>query len=88
MLSAGFSLVRSAWSRQKICLLALLSLHRKVVADAGKSDQGAVVMAVGMLGRKIGMTQVYDANGTLVPVTVVEAGPCTVLQVKTLERDG
>lgn len=45
-------------------------------------------MAVGMLGRKIGMTQVYDANGTLVPVTVVEAGPCTVLQVKTLERDG
>ncbi|HTZ16926.1 MAG TPA: 50S ribosomal protein L3 [Dissulfurispiraceae bacterium] len=42
----------------------------------------------GILGRKIGMTQVYLEDGTLVPVTVVEAGPCTVVQVKTPERDG
>jgi len=42
----------------------------------------------GILGRKIGMTQVYLEDGTLVPVTVVEAGPCTVVQVKTPEKDG
>lgn len=45
-------------------------------------------MAVGLLGRKVGMTQVYDDDGKLVPVTVIEAGPCTVLQVRTAERDG
>lgn len=45
-------------------------------------------MAVGLLGRKVGMTQVYREDGTIVPVTVIEAGPCTVLQVKTVERDG
>ena len=45
-------------------------------------------MPVGLLGRKIGMTQVYDDQGNLQPVTVIEAGPCTVLQVRTPERDG
>jgi large subunit ribosomal protein L3 len=45
-------------------------------------------MPVGLLGRKIGMTQVYKADGTIVPVTVIEAGPCPVLQVRTQERDG
>ncbi|WP_437225890.1 50S ribosomal protein L3 [Planctomicrobium sp. SH661] len=45
-------------------------------------------MPVGLLGRKIGMTQVYGENGTVVPVTVLEVGPCAVLQVKTLDRDG
>lgn len=45
-------------------------------------------MPVGMLGRKVGMTQVYDAEGNMVPVTVIETGPCTVLQVRTMERDG
>ncbi len=42
----------------------------------------------GILGRKIGMTQIFDDNGRAVPVTVVEAGPCRVAQVKTPERDG
>ncbi len=45
-------------------------------------------MPVGLLGRKVGMTQVYNDDGDLVPVTVVEAGPCVVLQLKTVERDG
>ncbi len=45
-------------------------------------------MSVGLLGRKIGMTQVYDQDGVIVPVTVIEAGPNRVLQVRTLERDG
>ncbi len=42
----------------------------------------------GILGRKVGMTQVYDESGRVVPVTVVEAGPCDVLQVRSEERDG
>lgn len=45
-------------------------------------------MAIGLLGRKVGMTQIFDEAGKLVPVTVIEAGPCTVLQIKTAERDG
>jgi large subunit ribosomal protein L3 len=42
----------------------------------------------GILGKKLGMTQVYDETGRMMPVTVVEAGPCCVVQVKTRERDG
>jgi large subunit ribosomal protein L3 len=45
-------------------------------------------MAQGILARKIGMTQVFDANGELVPVTVVQAGPCVVVERRTSERDG
>jgi len=41
-----------------------------------------------LLGRKLGMTQVFEEDGSLVPVTVLEIGPCKVLQVKTPERDG
>ena len=41
-----------------------------------------------LIGKKIGMTQIYDAQNVLVPVTVVEAGPCSVVQVKTVESDG
>ncbi len=41
-----------------------------------------------ILGRKVGMTQVYEEDGTWVPVTLIQAGPCTVLQVKTEETDG
>ncbi len=42
----------------------------------------------GILGKKLGMTQVFDESGRMMPVTVVEAGPCCVVQVKTRERDG
>jgi large subunit ribosomal protein L3 len=45
-------------------------------------------MHVGLLGRKVGMTQIYEPDGTAVPITVLECGPCTVLQVRTAERDG
>ncbi|MEE9524054.1 MAG: 50S ribosomal protein L3 [Thermodesulfovibrionales bacterium] len=41
-----------------------------------------------ILGKKLGMTQVFDAKGDMIPVTVVEAGPCCVIQVKTRENDG
>lgn len=45
-------------------------------------------MPVGLLGRKVGMTQVYNDDGVIVPVTVIEAGPCVVTQVRTADRDG
>ena len=45
-------------------------------------------MQVGLLGRKVGMTQIFEENGTAVPITVVECGPCTVLQIRTETRDG
>ncbi len=45
-------------------------------------------MALGLIGKKIGMTQVYADDGTLIPVTVIEAGPCTVVQAKTAATDG
>lgn len=45
-------------------------------------------MAKGILGKKLGMTQIFEADGRLIPVTVVEAGPCVVLQNKTEETDG
>ena len=45
-------------------------------------------MAIGLLGRKVGMTQVFDETGRAVPVTVLEAGPCHILQLRTAERDG
>src|SRR5918995_6769257 len=44
--------------------------------------------AKGIIGRKIGMTQIFDENGRAVPVTVLEAGPCRVAQIKTVESDG
>ena len=45
-------------------------------------------MKKAIIGKKIGMTQIFDANGKVVPVTVVEAGPCVVVQKKTTEKDG
>ena len=45
-------------------------------------------MEKAIIGRKVGMTQVFDDKGVVIPVTVIEAGPCTVVQVKTVEKDG
>ncbi len=45
-------------------------------------------MQKGLIGKKLGMTQLFDANGNVIPVTVVEAGPCLVSQIKTMENDG
>ncbi len=45
-------------------------------------------MKKGLIGKKIGMTQIFDEAGKVIPVTVVEAGPCAVTQVKTMENDG
>ena len=45
-------------------------------------------MKAAIIGKKIGMTQIFDENGKVIPVTVIEAGPCVVVQKKTVENDG
>ena len=45
-------------------------------------------MQKALIGKKIGMTQIFDEKGNVIPVTVVEAGPCTVVTKKTMENDG
>ena len=45
-------------------------------------------MAVGLLGNKIGMTQIFDESGNIIPVTILKVGPCVVTQVKTKKKDG
>lgn len=45
-------------------------------------------MKKGIIGKKIGMTQIFDEKGNVIPVTVIEAGPCVIAQVKTVETDG
>jgi large subunit ribosomal protein L3 len=47
-----------------------------------------VIVSVGILGTKLGMTQVFDEAGKAIPVTVVQAGPCTITQIKTKQTDG
>ena len=55
---------------------------------AAKERRKEVKMKKAILATKIGMTQVFKEDGTLVPVTVLEAGPCVVTQVKTVDNDG
>ena len=45
-------------------------------------------MEKAIIGKKVGMTQIFDDDGKVIPVTVIEAGPCTVVQKKTAEKDG
>ncbi len=45
-------------------------------------------MKKAIIGRKVGMTQIFDEKGNVIPVTAIEAGPCTVIQIKTVETDG
>lgn len=45
-------------------------------------------MAIGLLGRKVGTTQIFEPNGEVIPVTVIQAGPCHVLQLRTMDKDG
>lgn len=52
------------------------------------SSGGVNTMKKAIIGKKIGMTQIFDQDGKIIPVTVVEAGPCAVLQKKTVENDG
>jgi large subunit ribosomal protein L3 len=46
------------------------------------------MMSIGLLGNKIGMTQIFDEAGNIIPVTILKVGPCLVTQIKTKEKDG
>src|ERR1051326_8273308 len=56
--------------------------------DLSRVNWQVNIMSLGLLGRKVGMTQIYGEDGRAIGVTVIEAGPCSVLQVRTAERDG
>lgn len=58
----------------------MLKAHLPVPASKG--------MMKGLLGKKLGMTQIFDEDGTVVPITIIEAGPCYITQKKTAEKDG
>lgn len=45
-------------------------------------------MVIGLLGKKLGMTQLFNKEGVLIPVTLIQAGPCDILQIKSKENDG
>jgi large subunit ribosomal protein L3 len=45
-------------------------------------------MTIGLLGNKIGMTQIFDESGNIIPVTIIKVGPCIVTQIKTISKDG
>lgn len=45
-------------------------------------------MGIGLLGNKIGMTQIFEESGNIIPVTILKVGPCVVTQIKTIEKDG
>ena len=68
--------------------LESLSQWRCNMTSESKTDSAVSAGRKGLLGRKVGMTQVFDANGLVVPVTVIEAGPCSVMQVRSTDRDG
>ena len=66
----------------------MLNNARRSLELAGQPIVGGKKMKKALIGKKVGMTQIFDENGTVIPVTVIEAGPCVVAQVKTLENDG
>ena len=45
-----------------------------------------IVMTIGLLGNKIGMTQIFDESGNIIPVTILKVGPCVITQVKTIDK--
>src|SRR5690348_7023805 len=69
-------------------MIAVFLSPRRVKIACKDNSVKVNIMALGLLGRKVGMTQIYGEDGRAIGVTVIEAGPCTVLQVRTAERDG
>ena len=65
-----------------------LNNARRSLELADQPIGGEIKMKKALIGKKLGMTQIFDENGIVIPVTVLEAGPCVVAQVKTLENDG
>ena len=62
--------------------------EKKQNKEKENKEKKPVVNVNMLIGKKVGMTQLFDDTGNMVPVTVVEAGPCVVVQVKTQDNDG
>ena len=75
---------RTVDAMMKLDFLPASRSKSSLTTNAGGYD----IMKKAIVGKKIGMTQVFTDDGRLVPVTVVEAGPCKVVQKKTIESDG
>src|SRR5512140_3162525 len=58
------------------------------VEETAAPEAAGDLMDIGLIGKKLGMTQIFDPTGELIPVTVIQAGPCTVVQTKTANTDG
>jgi large subunit ribosomal protein L3 len=56
--------------------------------NAGHDEEEEDMAVTGILGKKIGMTQIFDDNGTVHPITVLKVGPCVITQLKTQKKDG
>src|SRR6185503_5182681 len=68
---------------------ALRERHQRAgVGPREKVKKVDTAMLTGIIGRKVGMTQIFDADGTVHPATVLKAGPCVVVQAKTTQTDG
>ena len=65
-----------------------LNNARRSLELADQPIGGEIKMKKALIGKKLGMTQIFDEQGKVIPVTVIEAGPCVVAQVKTVETDG
>jgi large subunit ribosomal protein L3 len=63
-------------------------VYQGVIYRVSTAKKRGKDMLSGLLGRKVGMTQVFGPNGAAIPVTVIEAGPCIITQIKTAARDG
>src|SRR5579864_9430722 len=63
-------------------------MYQGVIYRVSTAKKRGKDMLSGLLGRKVGMTQVFGPNGAAIPVTVIEAGPCIVTQIKTAAHDG
>lgn len=74
-----------AW--RDVELLGAIAAHLSSVCVVAKQGESSTV-SVGILGKKLGMTQIFSEDGKAIPVTVVEAGPCKITQIKTKETDG
>jgi len=84
--ASGAEMLPAAWNAVSMAM----HMAAETKADSTSAATSASVGGgrKGLLGRKVGMTQVFDANGAVVPVTVIEAGPCAVTQVRSVDRDG
>ena len=84
--ASGAEMLPAAWNAVSMAM----HMAAETKADSTSAATPASVGGgrKGLLGRKVGMTQVFDANGAVVPVTVIEAGPCAVTQVRSVDRDG